>query len=161
MLQTTQTKHGLNGDISRAHVGPAQAFVRSVAVLDDKTRLQRQIDATDQEIDRLVYDLYGLTEEEIKIVEAASVASLSKVKENDGYESETDTSADRISRKPNAQVASVGASRHDDPGEGDGGLTGKCCWSGSRQSMTFENQPVSMDRLQDPDGESQDSPQAS
>lgn len=36
---------------------------------DDKTKLQRQIDATDCEIDRLVYDLYGLTEEEIGIVE--------------------------------------------------------------------------------------------
>ena len=36
---------------------------------DDKTKLQRQIDATDQEIDRLVYDLYGLTEEEIGLVE--------------------------------------------------------------------------------------------
>jgi hypothetical protein len=36
---------------------------------DDKTKLQRQIDATDREIDRLVYDLYGLTEEEIGIVE--------------------------------------------------------------------------------------------
>ena len=36
---------------------------------DDKTKLQRQIDATDQEIDRLVYNLYGLTEEEIAIVE--------------------------------------------------------------------------------------------
>jgi len=35
----------------------------------DKTRLQRQIDATDREIDRLVYDLYGLTEEEIAIME--------------------------------------------------------------------------------------------
>jgi type I restriction-modification system DNA methylase subunit len=30
---------------------------------------QRQIDATDKEIDRLVYELYGLTEDEIKIVE--------------------------------------------------------------------------------------------
>lgn len=36
---------------------------------DDKIRFQRQIDATDDEIDRLVYDLYGLSEEEIKIVE--------------------------------------------------------------------------------------------
>ena len=35
----------------------------------DKTTLQRQIDATDRQIDRLVYELYGLTEEEIKIVE--------------------------------------------------------------------------------------------
>jgi len=35
----------------------------------EKTALQRQIDATDQQIDKLVYGLYGLTEEEIKIVE--------------------------------------------------------------------------------------------
>lgn len=35
----------------------------------EKTALQRQIDATDTEIDRLVYQLYSLTEEEIKIVE--------------------------------------------------------------------------------------------
>ena len=34
--------------------------------------IQRQIDSTDAEIDRLVYDLYGLTEEEIAIVEAAT-----------------------------------------------------------------------------------------
>jgi hypothetical protein len=36
-------------------------------------KLQRQIDATDREIDRLVYDLYGLTEEEIQIVENSLV----------------------------------------------------------------------------------------
>ncbi len=35
----------------------------------DKTVLQRQIDATDHQIDKLVYELYGLTEEEINIVE--------------------------------------------------------------------------------------------
>ena len=34
-----------------------------------KTLLQRQIDATDREIDALVYDLYDLTPEEIRIVE--------------------------------------------------------------------------------------------
>jgi len=38
----------------------------------DKTLLQRQINTTDQQIDRLVYELYGLTEEEIKIVEQGS-----------------------------------------------------------------------------------------
>jgi hypothetical protein len=37
----------------------------------DRELLQRQIDATDREIDRLVYDLYGLTDEEIRIVEEA------------------------------------------------------------------------------------------
>ena len=35
--------------------------------------LQRQIGATDAQIDRLVYELYGLTAEEIKIVEGASL----------------------------------------------------------------------------------------
>ena len=35
----------------------------------EKTLIQRQIDATDKQIDQLVYDLYGLTEKEIKIVE--------------------------------------------------------------------------------------------
>jgi hypothetical protein len=34
-----------------------------------KTVLQRQIETTDRQIDRLVYELYELTEEEIKIVE--------------------------------------------------------------------------------------------
>jgi len=36
---------------------------------DAKTVLQRQIEATDQQIDRLVYELYGLTEGEIRVVE--------------------------------------------------------------------------------------------
>jgi len=40
-----------------------------------KTVLQTQIDATDRQIDRLVYDLYGLTEEEIRIVEEATGAA--------------------------------------------------------------------------------------
>ena len=31
--------------------------------------LKSQIEQTDREIDRMVYDLYGLTEEEIQIVE--------------------------------------------------------------------------------------------
>ena len=38
----------------------------------DKRVVERQIKATDDEIDRLVYDLYGLTEEEIKIAEEAT-----------------------------------------------------------------------------------------
>ncbi|HDH07886.1 MAG TPA: restriction endonuclease subunit M [Gammaproteobacteria bacterium] len=35
----------------------------------DKNIIQRQIDNTNQKIDQLVYELYGLTDEEIKIVE--------------------------------------------------------------------------------------------
>jgi hypothetical protein len=38
----------------------------------EKTALQRQVIATDTQIDRLVYDLYGLTQEEIMIVEGAA-----------------------------------------------------------------------------------------
>jgi len=35
----------------------------------EKTIIQHQINATDHQIDRLVYELYGLTEEEIEIIE--------------------------------------------------------------------------------------------
>ena len=35
----------------------------------DKERVKREIESTDRQIDRLVYELYGLTEEEIRIVE--------------------------------------------------------------------------------------------
>ena len=37
-----------------------------------KTMLQRQIEAGDRRIDRLVYELYDLTEEEIGIVEGST-----------------------------------------------------------------------------------------
>jgi len=35
----------------------------------EKSLIQRQIDATDKQIDKLVYELYGLTDKEIRIVE--------------------------------------------------------------------------------------------
>ena len=35
----------------------------------DKERLGREIESTDRAIDRLVYELYGLTEDEVRIVE--------------------------------------------------------------------------------------------
>lgn len=38
----------------------------------EKTAIQRQIEATDGQIDRLVYELYGLTDDEIRIVEEAT-----------------------------------------------------------------------------------------
>lgn len=38
-------------------------------MIDQKNALQRQIDATDRQIDQLVYELYGLTEEEVDVVE--------------------------------------------------------------------------------------------
>jgi len=38
----------------------------------DKELYERQIKMVDARIDRLVYDLYGLTEEEVKVVEGRS-----------------------------------------------------------------------------------------
>ena len=40
--------------------------------------LERQIAATDRQIDNLVYELYGLTEEEIKIVEGEPEVTTAK-----------------------------------------------------------------------------------
>ena len=36
----------------------------------EQDRLRREVESTDGEVDGLVYELYGLTEEEIKIVES-------------------------------------------------------------------------------------------
>jgi hypothetical protein len=38
----------------------------------ERTALERQIEATGREIDQLVYELYGLTDDEIRIVEEAT-----------------------------------------------------------------------------------------
>ncbi|MBE0428397.1 MAG: N-6 DNA methylase [Thermoleophilia bacterium] len=46
-----------------------------------KTTLQRQIDATDRQIDRLVYELYDLTDDEIKIVEGSKTIETKTLKE--------------------------------------------------------------------------------
>jgi hypothetical protein len=43
--------------------------IASIKNPEEKTRVQRQIDATDGQIDKLVYELYGLTDEEIAIIE--------------------------------------------------------------------------------------------
>ena len=39
---------------------------------DDRTQIENQIAATDRLIDKLVYELYGLTEDEIKVVECST-----------------------------------------------------------------------------------------
>ena len=36
------------------------------------TELKAEIDKTDKEIDQMVYELYGLTDEEIQIIEEAT-----------------------------------------------------------------------------------------
>jgi hypothetical protein len=55
-----------------ALVEEMRALHRRLAVArtdHEQENLKRQIDATDRRIDRLVYDLYDLTEEEIRLVE--------------------------------------------------------------------------------------------
>jgi hypothetical protein len=37
-----------------------------------RTVIERQIEATDRQIDQLVYELYGLTDDEIRLVEEAT-----------------------------------------------------------------------------------------
>ncbi len=37
----------------------------------EKTVIERQIEATNQQIDRAVYQLYGLTGDEVRVVESA------------------------------------------------------------------------------------------
>ena len=43
--------------------------MRSAAIRADKELYQRQIEAADEEIDALVYELCGLAEEKIAVVE--------------------------------------------------------------------------------------------
>ncbi len=57
MVQLVEQMLSLNKQLAEAKTGHEQ------------TLLQRQIDVTDKQIDKLVYELYDLTEEEIKIVE--------------------------------------------------------------------------------------------
>jgi len=47
-----------------------QRATESGKTAHDRKLIQRQIDATDKQIDQLVYELYGLTEEEIRIIES-------------------------------------------------------------------------------------------
>ena len=46
--------------------------VKQARTAFERNALQRQIDATDKQIDRLVYELYELTGDEIRIVEEAT-----------------------------------------------------------------------------------------
>ena len=50
-------------------MGAPDKTKRIVDTPQEKTSLQHQTENTDKQIDQLVYKLYGLTDEEIKIVE--------------------------------------------------------------------------------------------
>jgi type I restriction-modification system DNA methylase subunit len=77
----------------------------SARTASDKTLLQRQIDATDRQIDTLVYELYGLNEAEIKIVEEATGTPSHEdagvnVSDGDSQTSRTRTKKTRVQNRP-------------------------------------------------------------
>jgi DUF438 domain-containing protein len=49
-----------------------QKHLLNARIPQEQTALERQIAATDTQLDKLVYALYGLTDAEIKIVEAST-----------------------------------------------------------------------------------------
>ena len=51
------------------HSQKTGAGKQSVRTPQEQERMQREIETADVQIDRLVYELYGLSEEEIRIVE--------------------------------------------------------------------------------------------
>jgi len=51
------------------HIIETKKRFHSARMEQDKVLYERQIKLVDAQIDRLVYDLYGLTDEEIEIVE--------------------------------------------------------------------------------------------
>ena len=50
----------------------AQKELNAVTNDSDKKLLQQKCDLLDKQIDKLVYELYGLTDDEIKIVEGVA-----------------------------------------------------------------------------------------
>ena len=43
--------------------------LEKIKIIDQKTMIQRQIDLMNNQVNNILYKLYGLTEKEIKIVE--------------------------------------------------------------------------------------------
>ena len=67
---TDKTRHDRMVELVERMLGLHKSL-SSAKTDHDKTLLQRQITATDKQIDQLVYELYGLSDEEIAIVEGA------------------------------------------------------------------------------------------
>jgi hypothetical protein len=65
-----RARHGRAVESARRMLA-LQAQLSAAKTGHEKTAIERQIAATDRQIDRLVYELYELTDEEIRIVEAA------------------------------------------------------------------------------------------
>jgi hypothetical protein len=84
-LPTIATRHGKMVTLVNAILGLHKQLAAAKSAAQ-KAVIQRQIDATDAEIDRLVYDLYGLTAEEIALIENSTSepkAAMAKVADAD------------------------------------------------------------------------------
>ncbi len=70
-LSALKNLHKYNLDISKRSELLSHLTIQfeSAKTPTERTAIERQIQATDTQIDKLVYQLYGLTEEEIRIVE--------------------------------------------------------------------------------------------
>ena len=66
------------GALRKKIIGAAERMLslreqeKTIKTAHERTAVERQIEATDREIDALVYEQYGLTDEEIRIVEEAT-----------------------------------------------------------------------------------------
>ena len=70
-LELNKRRGGLGPPATGKHAGARRAPLPAVGDEDiAATELDREIAATDREIDNLVYELYGITDEERKIIEA-------------------------------------------------------------------------------------------
>jgi hypothetical protein len=69
--RTDRSSHDIVVELVHRMVASSKQIV-AAKTDHERTVLERQIDATDREIDQLVYELYGLTDDEIKIVEEAT-----------------------------------------------------------------------------------------
>ena len=72
MLELNKRRGGLGPPAIRTQPGAQRAPLPTIAGGDTgATELEREIAATDQEIDNLVYELYGIIAEERKTIEAS------------------------------------------------------------------------------------------
>jgi hypothetical protein len=67
----SQLEHGERRPVGASATLPCSLPTGAGDNKPEQNLYQRQIQATDRQIDALVYELYGLTEEEIAVVEGA------------------------------------------------------------------------------------------
>ena len=74
--KSDKTRHDQVVKLVEQMQGTPEQEVAVAKTPQGKTNLERQIAATDTQIDRLVYDLYALTADEIQLVEGDPLSAL-------------------------------------------------------------------------------------